>query len=54
MVFPYIACAVGRPVTQFDTQIAAIARARGAAVATRNADDFEDCGIAVLNPWGEE
>jgi toxin FitB len=32
LLFPQIACArraVGRPVTQFDTQIAAIARARG-------------------------
>ncbi|HUI41678.1 MAG TPA: type II toxin-antitoxin system VapC family toxin [Terriglobia bacterium] len=46
--------ATGRPVTQFDTQIAAIAYARGAAVATRNSIDFEGCGIAVLNPWGDE
>jgi toxin FitB len=57
LVFPQIACArraVGRPVTQFDTQIAAIARARGAAVATRNTDDFDGCGVAVLNPWADE
>jgi toxin FitB len=57
LVFPQIACArraVGRPVTQFDTQIAAIARAHGAAVATRNTDDFDGCGIAVLNPWADE
>jgi len=53
-VFPHIACArraLGRPVTQFDAQIAAIAQTRGGAVATRNTADFEGCGIAVLNPW---
>jgi predicted nucleic acid-binding protein len=41
----------GRPISQRDAQIAAIARSRGAAVATRNTEDFEDCGIRVLNPW---
>lgn len=43
----------GRPVSQFDAQIAAIARANGATVATRNVDDFDGCGIAVENPWGD-
>ncbi|HLY60244.1 MAG TPA: type II toxin-antitoxin system VapC family toxin [Terriglobia bacterium] len=55
-VFPQIAYArrtLGRPVTQFDTQIAAIARARGAAIATRNTSDFDNCGIALLNPWSD-
>jgi predicted nucleic acid-binding protein len=42
---------LGRPISQPDAQIAAIARSRGAAVATRNTEDFEDCGIRVLNPW---
>src|SRR5262245_763453 len=42
---------LGRPISQPDAQIAAIARSRGAAIATRNAADFENCGIAVLNPW---
>ena len=41
----------GRPISQFDAQIAAIARAHGASVATRNALDFQDCGIEVINPW---
>jgi hypothetical protein len=41
----------GRPISQFDAQIAAIARSVGAALATRNEKDFEDCGIDVLNPW---
>ena len=43
--------AAGRPISQFDCQIAAIARANQAAVATRNTDDFGGCGIAVINPW---
>src|SRR5580700_7670661 len=44
-------CATGRPIAQFDAQIAAIARSHGAAVATRNTQDFEGCGIKVLNSW---
>ena len=36
---------------QFDCQIAAIARANGAAVATRNLRDFEGCGIDIIDPW---
>ena len=43
---------LGHPVAIFDAQIAAIARAYGAPVATRNIDDFADCGVTVLNPWG--
>ena len=42
---------VGRLISQFDAQIAAIARSARAAVATRNVSDYEGCGIAVLNPW---
>jgi hypothetical protein len=41
----------GRPIAQFDAQIAAIARSRDAAVATRNVPDFEGCGIGVVDPW---
>ena len=41
----------GRPISQADAQIAAIARSRGAALATRNALDFEGCGIEIVNPW---
>ena len=41
----------GRPVSQSDGQIAAIAHSRGMAVATRNIRDFEDMGIALINPW---
>lgn len=43
----------GRPISQFDCQIAAIARVNGAAVATRNFRDFDGCGIEVLDPWRE-
>ena len=43
--------AVGRPISQADCQIAAIARSRGGAVATRNVDDYTGCGIEVLDPW---
>lgn len=43
--------AAGRPISQFDCQIAAIARAREATVATRNISDYEGCGIELINPW---
>jgi predicted nucleic acid-binding protein len=43
--------AAGRPISQFDCQIAAIAHIRQAVLATRNTVDYEDCGIEVINPW---
>ena len=43
--------AAGQPISQFDCQIAAVARAHGAAVATRNVRDFEGCGIDIIDPW---
>ncbi|MCY4394786.1 MAG: type II toxin-antitoxin system VapC family toxin [Rhodospirillaceae bacterium] len=43
----------GRPILDADCQIAAIARSRDAAVATRNIGDFAHCGIAVIDPWAE-
>ena len=45
--------AAGRPISQFDCQIAAIAHARGASVATRNIGDYEGCGLIMINPWDE-
>jgi predicted nucleic acid-binding protein len=41
----------GRIIAQADAQIAAIARSRGAALATRNVQDFQECGVEVINPW---
>ena len=41
----------GRPISQADCQIAAIAAARGGTVVTRNVRDFEGTGVAVVNPW---
>ncbi|MCE2486975.1 MAG: PIN domain-containing protein [Desulfurellaceae bacterium] len=46
-------CATGRPVAQADAQIAAIARSRGMALATRNVRDFENMGIELLDPWAD-
>jgi toxin FitB len=45
--------AAGRPIAQFDAQIAAIATSRNLRVATRNPADFEGCGLALVNPWLE-
>lgn len=42
---------LGRPIAQFDAQIAAIARQSGATLATRNTADFSHCGVALFDPW---
>ncbi len=44
--------AAGRPISHADCQIAAIARSRGASVATRDVDGFHGCGVDVIDPWG--
>ena len=44
----------GKPISQADCLIAAIARAHNAPVATRNTPDFEGCGIGLINPWAVE
>jgi toxin FitB len=41
----------GRPIPLFDAQIAAIAKANGAILATRNTTDFESWGVRLVNPW---
>ena len=43
--------AQGRPITEFDAQIAAIARVHDATLATRKTSDFEGCGVRLVNPW---
>ncbi len=42
---------IGRPLSDLDGQIAAIARAKGCVVATRNIKDFEECGVELINPF---
>ncbi len=41
----------GKSISQFDAMIVAMARSRGASLATRNVKDFEGCGVDVVNPW---
>jgi predicted nucleic acid-binding protein len=41
----------GRPVDLRDTQIAGIAAARRASIATRNLRHFQDLSVPVVNPW---
>jgi len=44
--------AAGRPVATADGLIAAVARARGAALlATRDVGGFQDCGVPIIDPW---
>src|SRR5688572_20534371 len=43
--------ATGRPVDMRDTQIAGIAVARRATIATRNVRHFEGLRVAVVDPW---
>lgn len=40
----------GTRIEPIDAMIAAIAKAHGAAVATRDSD-LGDCGVPVINPW---
>ncbi len=42
---------LGRTIGFADAQIAAICRAIGATLATRNTDDFEETGVDLINPW---
>ena len=41
----------GRPIDILDAQIAAIALAVGAEIATRDVGGFEGCGLRVIDPW---
>lgn len=41
----------GRPISLFGAQIAAIAKANDATLATRDLHDFEGCGVHLINPW---
>jgi len=41
----------GRPIATADLIVAATARSHDAAVVTRDAGGFEDCGVEVIDPW---
>jgi len=41
----------GKPISGFDALIAAVCRAHGAVLATRNVPDFDGIGIEVIDPW---
>lgn len=41
----------GRPVAQADMLIAATALISGLTLATRNVDDFDGCGVPLLDPF---
>ena len=41
----------GRPISQFDAQIAAIALVARATLATRDLAGYEGCGVKLINPW---
>ena len=43
--------ASGAPIAVFDAQIASIAVAKGARVATRDAGGFQGCGLTLIDPW---
>jgi len=43
----------GRPLPVIDSLIAATAVAHDLTVVSRNAMDFERCGVPCLNPWSE-
>ena len=43
--------AIGRPISQIDAQIAAIAFHHDATLATRNIKDFEECDLNLIDPW---
>ncbi len=44
---------MGSPIQPLDGQIAAIAVAQGASIATRDVTDFQRCGVELINPWGQ-
>jgi predicted nucleic acid-binding protein len=42
---------LGRPINDFDAQIAAIARAHEMSLATRDAQGFAETGVRIIDPW---
>jgi hypothetical protein len=55
--FPHVILSMqkqGRSYSFSDAQIAAIALAHGATVATRNVGHFEHAGVQIFNPWTDK
>jgi len=50
-LFPLRRDRSGAPIVDADAMIAAIASAHGAAIATRDAKDFQAFGVQIINPW---
>ena len=50
---PEIVRRYGRRIVVIYGQIAAIARSRGMALATRNVRDFDEMGLDLLDPWAD-
>ena len=44
---------IGRPIGTIDLMLAAIARAHGASIVTRNVADFEGVGLTIINLWND-
>ena len=44
---------LGRPISNPDAQIAAIAKSNAIPLATRNVRDFEHVGVEIIDPWAE-
>lgn len=42
---------MGHQIQPLDAQIAAIAKEHRAVLATRNINDFSECGIELIDPW---
>ena len=54
LVYPEIVARrahLGRPLSHFDALVASICQSRNATIATRNTNDFENCGLTIVNPW---
>lgn len=48
-----LVAAAGRPVPAIDSLLAATAAHHGLSLVTRNARDFVDFGLNIINPWTE-
>ncbi len=49
-----LVAAAGRPLPAIDSLLGATAVQHGLSMVTRNARDFSDLGLEVINPWGKQ